>query len=139
MAKCATPATTVRQRTPGDRGSRASRLGCPERWCGARGKLGKGEIEVGRSSALGFKETIELKPSAKAEAEAKTDERLKALRLGPGTKFRIFVDAGRHVVDISHSRRMQGSPPYDEVLALVEGEILPVAGARDIQPHSGWE
>ncbi|HXU03889.1 MAG TPA: hypothetical protein VN903_23165 [Polyangia bacterium] len=56
------------------------------------------------------------------------------------TSFRIFVDDDgvRFVVSMSYLFGVPDSMPYEEVRSIVDKEILPLLGARDIQPHEGW-
>jgi hypothetical protein len=61
-------------------------------------------------------------------------------RPGDGTtKIRPFTDGDRRVVDLFHLSELEGTMPSEALRALVEREILPAAGARDVKPHAGWE
>jgi hypothetical protein len=60
-------------------------------------------------------------------------------RLSDGhTKLRIFFDDGRRVLDVAHIPEIPGTMPREQALAVVEREVLPLVGARNVQPHSGW-
>ena len=50
--------------------------------------------------------------------------------------IRIFVDGSRYVVDVS---RAIGTPDWQAAHDYVESTLLPLVGARDIEPHPGWE
>jgi hypothetical protein len=61
-------------------------------------------------------------------------------RLGDGsTKLRLFKDGDRYVLAIGYLPPPEGPTPLQQILDRVEREVLPLLGARDIQPHSGWE
>jgi hypothetical protein len=57
-------------------------------------------------------------------------------RLPSGTRYRLFVDKGRFVLDISRVK------DDDELVAareFAQTRLLPLLRATDIAPHSGWE
>jgi hypothetical protein len=55
------------------------------------------------------------------------------------TKLRIFVDGSQYVVDIYHIPKAPESIPREEAVDTIENIIFPLVGARDVEPHPGWE
>lgn len=51
-------------------------------------------------------------------------------------RVRVFVDGERYVVDMSSAL---GGEAGEAGRAFVIEKLLPLVGAEDIQPHSGWE
>jgi hypothetical protein len=55
------------------------------------------------------------------------------------SQLRIFTEGDRLVVSMDYLFGVAKSIPYEEIRAIIDQEILPLVGARDIQPHPGWE
>jgi hypothetical protein len=55
------------------------------------------------------------------------------------SELRIFIDRGRFVIDIQHIPQIPESMPFSQIVDLVQTQILPALGARDVRPHPGWE
>lgn len=89
----------------------------------------------GLQAALGAREEISWRGG---DSEDWGEYWVGRLRDG-SSKIRIFVDRGRFVLDISHVPELAGTMPFDEIRELVEHDLLPAIGARDIRPHPGWE
>jgi hypothetical protein len=57
-----------------------------------------------------------------------------------GAKLRLFVDEEkRFVIHLSTLEAAADMMSYEELQAIVEEKVLPLLGARDVRPHSGWE
>ncbi|HXU03890.1 MAG TPA: hypothetical protein VN903_23170 [Polyangia bacterium] len=55
------------------------------------------------------------------------------------TDIRVLSEGELFVVNIDYLFGVPDSMPYEEVRAIVDKEILPLLGARDIQPHARCE
>jgi hypothetical protein len=52
-------------------------------------------------------------------------------------RLRIFRDGPRYVVDISRVEEAPGA--LHQAVAMVQARVLPLVGAANVEPHTGWE
>lgn len=60
-------------------------------------------------------------------------------RLDEGTRFRIFANEQRYVLDVGYISTRRGAKSREALEEIVRRDVLPVVGARSVTPRESWD
>jgi hypothetical protein len=60
-------------------------------------------------------------------------------RLDEGTRFRIFLEKQRYVLDVGYISTRPGAKSREALEAIVQRDVLSVVGARSVTPREAWD